>query len=277
MDTKKYLKFAGLISFCAVIVMACNSNQTSKTETTNNSETTEVDKENLKSEVSDVVYPLPSPFELTNMLNDIGARFELDVLNNVGNVDKYITEKDKALNLGVYGADLSYSVTYDKKQETNLYLKATKTLLDELSITIDFGYLFEDSAKGAVQDKDSLVNLITQVYYDTYTFLQDKSSASLSALMTTGFFIEGLYIATHISDYTYDNTEIVKLIFGQKMSVNKLIELLEGYSDDEFINEIINDLTTIKAAYGENETSLTRKQLDTIKATIGKVRAEIVE
>lgn len=277
MDTKKYLKITGLLSVLLVFVLiGCNSNQ-SKSDANDSDTAVIINKETIKAEVADVVYPLPSPFELTNMLNEIGARFEAEVLNSSENTDKYITEKDKALNLGVYGADLSYAVAYNKKQEINEYLKSTKQMVDELGITVDFTHLLDNDTKLAVVEKDSLVNLVSTTYYDTYSFLNEKSEPSLATLMTAGFWVEGMYIATHISDYTFDNYEIVKILFNQKESVKKLIELLKAYESDDYIQEMIAELVLIEKAYNGAETSLNQKQLETIKSTIAKVRTSIVE
>jgi len=267
-----------LISMSVLVVTSCKSN-TSKSEgqQVDEIDMPEMDQEEVKSEIEEVVYPLPSPFELTELLNDMGARYEGAVLNKPANAEKYITEKDKALNLGVFAADLSYTVNYDKKQEMNVYLKATKTLVDGLDITVDYGYLLEESAKEAARNKDSLVNLISKTYYDTYDFLRKNNNAELATLMTAGFWIESMYIANHISDYTFDNTEIVKIIYNQKESLNKLISLLEDYKDSEAVMTFLPSLVSIKEAFDNAETSLTKQQLAIIKNAIAEARKSIVD
>ena len=64
-------------------------------------------------------YPIPTSFEVTKMLQDASASYDDAVTNSPANVDKYETEWQKALNLGVYGADLSFASTFDKKGEAN--------------------------------------------------------------------------------------------------------------------------------------------------------------
>src|SRR6056297_1934285 len=67
-----------------------------------------ISKTEIKEKVSEVVYPLPSTFEITETLNEIGASFIISLTNDVENADQYVTEEKQALNLGVYSADLSY-------------------------------------------------------------------------------------------------------------------------------------------------------------------------
>ena len=81
----------------------------------------------LDKEVSEFIYPLPDSYEVTEMLNRIGIPYMLGTSNTVENVNRYFT--------GVYGADLSYSSTYQMTQETMLYLEAVNQLGSDLGIS----------------------------------------------------------------------------------------------------------------------------------------------
>ena len=96
--------------------------QQSQDKGTTTEEFTESKNEVLK-EISD--YPLPTSFEVTRLLIESGASYILDLCNKTDNVSKYISLKSKALNLGVYGADLSYAATYNQTQETMQFLEAS--------------------------------------------------------------------------------------------------------------------------------------------------------
>jgi hypothetical protein len=235
-------------------------------------------KKAIESEVKDVVYPLPTTFELTSMLNRIGADYILGLSNSTDNADKYFTEKARALNLGVYGADLSYASTYNRKQETMLFLKASKTLIDNLEITSAYNKTLVDDVEKNLDDKDQLVKVITNSFYDTYEFLNKNGKANLSLLVVSGSFIEGLYIATHISENTYANPEIVKVIFDQKASLEKLLEVLEPEKKDPNVSALIAEFTGLKASYDKVvEGKMTEAQLSEIIASVAKLRNNIVE
>jgi hypothetical protein len=235
-------------------------------------------KKAIESEVKDVVYPLPTTFELTSMLNRIGADYILGLSNSSDNADKYFTEKSRALNLGVYSADLSYASTYNRKQETMLFLKSSKTLIDNLEITSAYNETLVDDVEKSLDDKDQLVKIITNSFYDTYEFLNKNGKANLSLLVVSGSFIEGLYIATHISENTYANPEIVKVIFDQKSSLEKLLGVLEPEKEDPNVATLINELSGLKASYDKViDGKMTEEQLNEIIASVAKLRNGIVE
>lgn len=235
-------------------------------------------KKAIESEVKDVVYPLPTTFELTSMLNRIGADYILGLSNSSENADKYFTEKARALNLGVYSADLSYASTYNRKQETMLFLKASKTLIDNLEITSAYNETLVDDVEKNLDDKDQLVKVITNSFYDTYEFLNKNGKANLSLLVVSGSFIEGLYIATHISENTYANPEIVKVIFDQKASLEKLLEVLEPEKNDPNVAALIAELSGLKASYDKVvDGKMTEDQLNEIIASVAKLRKSIIE
>ncbi len=235
-------------------------------------------KKAIEKEVKDVVYPLPTTFELTSMLNRIGADYILGLSNSSENADKYFTEKARALNLGVYSADLSYASTYQRKQETMLFLKASKSLIDNLEITSAYNETLVEEVEKNLDDKDQLVKVITNSFYDTYEFLNKNAKGNLSLMVVSGSFIEGLYIATHISDNTYANPEIVKVIFDQKAILEKLLEVLAPEAKDANIASLIADLTGLKASYDKIvDGSMTEDQLNEISASVAKLREGIVQ
>ena len=234
-------------------------------------------KKAIAKEIKDVVYPLPTTFELTSMLNRIGADYILGISNSTENADKYFTEKARALNLGVYSADLSYASTYRRKQETMLFLKASKKIIDNLEITAAFNETLVSDVEKNLDNKDELVKIITNSFYETYSFLNKNGKANLSLFVVSGSFIEGLYIATHISDNTFSNPEIVKVIFDQKDSLERLLEVLQPEVQDPNIAALIADFKGLKASYDKIDESMTKAQLTEITASVAKLRGAIVK
>ena len=134
-----------ILASAIVLLAACKSGSQSS-----NKEQSKADSLGLKEiseNVKDVVYPLPTPFEMTRMLNNIGAAYVRGILNPTDKSEKYFTEKAKAFNLGVFGADLAYAATYDQKQDVKLYSQSLKKLADDLGINIDYTKLLSDEYK----------------------------------------------------------------------------------------------------------------------------------
>lgn len=270
---KLNLKIVSSIAVAGFVLLftACNQSGSKTTE-----EATDISKEEITTDVKAIVYPLPSPFELAQKLEQAGATYLGSVLNSPENIDKYFTEKSKALALGVYGADLSYAGNYNQMQDVQVYSKIVNSLVDELGVEVNFNELMTEDGKMKFENKDSMVNIVSGMVYNTYDFFKTKSEPSLAGLMVAATWIEGLYIATHISEDTFNNYEMVKLIFDQKTTLNKVLDLLAHFKGDERIDSLSGVLEKLNAIYDEAGDSLTKEQLDNITVTIEAVRESIV-
>ena len=275
MLTKNLLhkSLAIVIATGVLLFVSCQGNKSG------NQAQTAGDTANIKEisqNVKEVVYPLPTPFEMTRMLSNIGVSYSSAILNPVDKAEKYFTEKSKAVNLGIYGADVAYAATYDQKQDVKLYLKALKTLVDELGISIDYSRMLSDEFKEKINNKDTLISIITTTYYDTYKNLKAKGSQESAAMMVTGMWVEVMYIATNISKDSYNNPEIVKLIAKQKDSYLKLLELLGSLNKNKDIKDLETKFMILKPVYEKVDQGLHQKDYELILKTIQDVRKSFI-
>ncbi len=270
---KSIIPIASLIIATSVILASCNMGSKSS----NKSKAPEIKKENVEKEVRDFVYPLPTSFEVTDMLNRIEAAYILSLSNPVSNVDKYFTEKNQALNLGIYSADLSYASTYNQKQETVDFMNASKSLIDKLDISAALDADLLVNIESNLDNKDKLVELITDSYYDTYEFLNKNDRGAVSMLVIAGSWVEALYIATHISEDTFNNREMVSIIMNQKEPLNKLMTILKQVETNEDVQATMEDLKILHEIYNSIDSgSITEDQLSAIKDNVAVVREKFV-
>ena len=270
MTTKKITAILAVLAI-ALFSVSCGGGA----KQAEDAEETHVTKEEAFKSVTK--YPLPTAFEVTKMLNKAGASYILSLNNPVENVDKYFTEKSKALNLGIYGANLSYASTYQMKQETMNYLKVSKRLIDELQITTAFNKQFADRIEANIDNKDSLIHIISDSFYDTYDFLNQNGKDNISLLVMAGSWIEGLYITTQIAIISKNNEDFMKIIANQKDPLNKLLELMEPASTDSGVTEVKEMLKPLHEAFKKVEgEELTPEQFNEISDAVAKVRAEII-
>jgi len=275
MLTKNLLhkSLAIVIAAGVLLFVSCQGNKSgNQAQTTADS----ANMKNISQNVKEVVYPLPTPFEMTNMLNTIGVGYSSAILNPVDKAEKYFTEMSKAVNLGVYGADVAYAATYDQKQDVKLYLKALKTLVDELGINIDYSKMLSNEFKEKINNKDTLVKIITDTYYVTYKDLQGKGSKELSVMMVTGMWVEVMYIATNISKDSYNNSDIVKMISKQKDSYLKLLEILTSMNKNKDIKDLETKFLILKPVYEKVDQGLYQKDYQLILKTIQDIRKSFV-
>jgi len=231
-------------------------------------------KDQVIKEISE--YPLPTAFEVTNLLIKAGAGYILDLSNPVVSVDKYINIKSKALNLGIYGADLSYAATYNQSQETMQFLKVTSQLIDELQISSGFNQTLVDKVEKNLGNVDSLINIISDSFYDTYRHLKDNHQDEVSVLVMAGSWIEAIYITSQISILSKNNQELVKIIAQQRPSLSKLMEIMEPVRENNMITDVYNDLKSIKNIFDNAGETFTASQLDELNKEIETLRNKIV-
>jgi hypothetical protein len=235
-----------------------------------------LNKELLTSDIKEVLYPLPAPFEMTKMLNDIGATYSPKNLNNVGNAEKYFTEQSKAVNIGIYGADLAYASTYQQQQDIQTYLNSIKMLADQLGITYDYSKLLSDDYKKKFENKDSLIAIVTNTIYNTYQYLDQKSNPDLAVNMVTGMWVELMYIATNISEKSYNSTGMVDIISKQKASYEKVMSLLIARNANPDIKSLEVKLEVLKPVYDKVDAGLSEADYNLILKTIKAVRSSLV-
>lgn len=275
---KKGNIFKNLLAIILIAVLFFPSCKPAQKSGSQNKASVSIDKDKISEDVREFVYPLPTSFEVTEMLNEIGAAYILTLSNETANVKRYLTEKSKALNLGIYSADLSYASTYNQKQATTDYINVSKILIDALNISAAIDANIIKQIENNQDDKEKLTELITNTFYDTYEFLNKNGRSEVSMLIVAGAWVEGLYIITHISEDTYNDKEMVKLVMEQKTSLNKLVELLKVTKEDNATAETLKLLKPLKALYDSIEDgAITENQLNEIKASIYSIREEIIQ
>lgn len=255
------------------LVVSCKQSTEDKSQT---NEGEKLSKEEILKGLEEATFPLPEPMSVYRMLEDIGASYVGDVLNPVESLEKYMITNVKAVNLGVYAADLSYAMVYDKQEDIDKYTKTLKNLIDQLNIKIDYKTLMSEETKEKSISTDSLISVTTNVFYNMYDFLYKESDPSLAALMVNGYYIESLYIATHISEDTFNNIEIVKIIYQQSTSLGDLIELNKKFADNQYIQTLQSSLVKLKEYYDSTDGSLNKEQLNKITTTVEAIRESLI-
>ena len=234
-------------------------------------------KDRIGQEVSEFVYPLPETDDVVAMINDIGIPY-IAITNSVDNVNKYFTAKSKAYNIGVYGTDLSYSSTYNLTQETMLYLEAINQLGNDLGISSIYNEDLLNSIDENINDKEKLIEIITTTVYDTYDFLNKNGKGDLSILMVAGGWIEALYLSANVSLNASNNPELLKVIYSQKPSLEKLVSLMEERKENADIQELLNLIQPVIAAFdGFESEEITPEQFNTFDTAINDLREKIIK
>ncbi len=221
-------------------------------------------------------YPLPSSTEVVNLIYEAGATYNLTLSNDAQKAGDYITQRDKALNLGVYGADLAYASTYMMKQRSLFYLEACKTLIDELGIATTFNLTYADRVESNLDNRDSMMMIVEDSFIDTWDHLVTNEQDILARLVVCGSWIEGMYITVNVAKSAKDNTTMMEILANQDNSLNKLVSLLEAVKDVNEVTSIFQGLVELQGIYEGVGESLTGDQLALVSEKVAALRDAIV-
>lgn len=232
------------------------------------------DKEELIEELSG--YPLPSSYEIADLVFRAGAPYLNDIPNDPNKVGEYITQRDKALNLGVYGADLCYASTHGMKHWTMLFLESSETLINELGISTTFNSDYTARIEANLDDRDSVISIVSDSFVDTWDYLVDNRQDVLARLVVCGSWIEGVYITTNITQTARDNSEFLEILATQKNSLDRLVSLMEPVKDLDEVNDIFKGLFDLQDIYEDVGEALTEEQLEMIHTRVGALRESLI-
>jgi len=261
----------GLLAIMLVLGYGCRNAQQRQGETI--PDELDIPDDNIEALTG---YPLPTSYEITNLIYEAGAGYILSLSNDAQKASDYITQSDKALNLGIYGADLCYASTYMMKQRVLNYLEATKILIDELGINTKFNLNYAERVENNLNDRDSIIQIVEASFFDTWDHMVSNEQDILARLMVSGSWIEGMYITTNIAKSSRDNTTFLEILATQSGSLNKLVSLLEPVQDTSDISMIYQNLVEIQGIYEGIGETMTTDQLDMITSKITELRNSLV-
>lgn len=231
----------------------------------------------IEGEIEATVYPLPTSVEVIKTLTDLEVGYIIGISNPVENLKKYFTSTSRAINLGVYGADLSYATLYNIQQEVINYLDAIRALSNELNMSKIYSEELYEKIKLNFDNRDELVKILTNAFNETYVYLTENDQQTLALLVVGGAWVEGMYLTTHISDAAYQVSGISGVLLEQKKSFDLYLEITQPYATDPSISDFLKLLEPVKKVYEGIGTSLTEQNIKDITSVITEVRIKTVQ
>lgn len=223
--------------------------------------------------IADISKNISSPVEIANLLQMLEVPFSPNYLASSIDPKNQSTGFDKALKLGILGADLGYLNMYEKTGTSLDVLSSIRKLAEDIKVGQFFNF---EAIKRLSQSKtnlDSLLFISIDSYSQIDTYLRENDRGQLSALMIIGVWIEGQYLATQVVSM-YPDTILRDRIGEQKIILGDLIMLISPYcSRDKEFASLCKDIQDIKDKY--RDVRITYTQGDPI--SVEKDGALVVE
>ena len=207
--------------------------------------------------ISDIASNITSPVEIANLLLMMDVPFSADFLASSLEANEKSTLFDKALSLGVLGADLGYLNIYEMTGTSINILSSISKLASDLNVSQFFDFETIKRLSLNRNNLDSLLFLSVDSYNQIDDFLRDNGRGNLSSLIIIGMWLEGQYFATQVVGQ-YPNKQLRDRIGEQKIILNDLILLATPYKslnvDYGILCGYLND---IKSAYDDVQITYT--------------------
>lgn len=284
-----------MLSAVAVLTSGCGNDAAKDGDELPEVDSTQTTIVNINGEI----FSIPSPIQMAYLVKNSGANYSKDILNAPSKSSQYTNNFSKALNLGIYGADLGYVTMYDQAQDAIGYMNSAKKLASELNISNAFDNATLERFQKNLGNKDSMLVLTSVAYRTVDSYLKTNERNDISGLVLAGGWIESLYFATNVYK-TKQSEDVKRRIAEQKSSLQSLIKLLtQYYSQPEYTEfvDALNDLSsvfdgvTFKYVYekpttdvdkkltvinSKSEVTISSEQIESISKKINDIRAKIV-
>ncbi len=207
---------------------------------------------------------LPSPLESAMLIKSAGAKFDNALLNPVGNVSKYVTNKSMALNLGIYTCDLSFASMYEQTQLIIDCMSSAKKMADGLGILKAIEQSKIDELEENINNSEKIMEIVSETFMNSNSYLADNGQPAIAAMVLVGGWIEGLYISTQLVDMKdFNGNKLVGRIIDQKLSIDILFNLLNSSKGNPAVDELLVQIQQLKVVF------------DKIKITTSAIRPEV--
>ncbi len=207
---------------------------------------------------SDISMDFSSPIEIANLLQVQGVPFSQGYLASSLKATYQASSFDKALAMGILGADLGYLNIYEKTGNSIEVLSSIRKLAEGLNVGQYFDFETIKRLSLSKSNLDSLLFLSIDSYNQIDKYLTENNRGQLSALIIIGAWIEAQYLATQVIRHHPDHL-LRDRIGEQKHFLSELIRMTEPYcSLDRQFTGLCSQLKEISSKYDGVEISYTQ-------------------
>lgn len=233
------------LGLASLIIYSCGD---PKTEEVNGDEVPDTDTvKAVALNVGGELFSVPSPIQTALLIQKSGVAYDKTILNPGSKNGQYTSDYAKALNLGIYGADLGYVSMYNQSQDALGYLGAVKQLADKLGVSAAFDQQTMKRINDNISNKDSMLVLVGIAYRASDAYLKTNKRTEISSLILTGGWIESMHFS--ITAYNKKQTDEIKYrIAEQKQALGSIIKLMNSHNMPDAA-ELVKELEDLAKVY----------------------------
>ena len=237
-----------------LIIGGCG-NKNSADTTENQVDTATVKPEAKKPGEVQKYSQVPSPGEMFSFIKQVSSKSKEDLtkLNNPDNLKLYNDNKSRALNFGVYSADLLFCSTFNHGKEVVKYFVNVKKLGDQLGISTAIDEKTANRISDNISNADSLSAISNDLYFTTFDHLESNDRGNTLALVMAGGWVESIYMVTSMEPTFKKDSPVVTRIAEQKFTLDNLLDFMKKYEKDADVADALKQLGELKSIFDKIE------------------------
>jgi hypothetical protein len=278
---KKLFSLSLIISTLPILFSSCGSDVTKEQAILSLDEENEEDT-NAEDQIT---YILPSPLQIASIFKKSGMAYISGLANNPDNTNKYTGSFNKALAMGVYSADLAYTVVNKQTQESLNYLKTVRELANGVGLSSIFDSdNFLARFEKNIGNEDSLAYIISDLQIDMDAYLEENEKEHIAILIFAGAWTESVFLGSKTIENN-SNQKVSNRLGEQFIVLGNLIKALQSeQKSSEKIPALITDFQAIhdlfKGIVVDTESiseEINEIQLKNLTVSVENLRKKIVE
>lgn len=268
----RYLVFV-LVAF--LIATSCKHDKKPATTKIEKALEVELDTSSKVIKFENSLFSVPSPYQLSILIKNIGANYNAELLNPTDNFKQYTSLFKKSINLGVYGADLAYLNIYQQSPSALTYFSIIKIMAQDLGLSAAIDPNIFERIENNIDQQDSLLYIMSNTYHNVDFFLKENQRQREGALVLAGGWVEAMYFLSKLALET-KNDVLIQRIGENKQPLENLIKVLSPYyNETEDIKLLVDDLIDLAYEFDAIETSYKFIEPTTIpESKLTKVHSE---
>jgi hypothetical protein len=242
-------RYCILMIFLCLAGVSCKQDKKSSNGKLNKELEVELDTTDKVIKFENSLFSLPSPYQLSILIKEIGSDYNSELLNPSENLKLYTSNFKKSINLGIYGADLGYLNIYRQSPSAITYFSIIKILSQDLGLTSAISPTIMTRIENNIDNQDSLLFIMSNIYRDVDFYLKESQRQREGSLVLAGGWIEAMYFLTHLAIES-KNELLIQRVGENKQPLENLIKILQPYiNESEEIKKLYDDLIDLAYEY----------------------------
>lgn len=211
------------------------------------------------------LFSIPSPIQTAMFIQKNGSGYNSSLLIPAGKARSQSTATDKAMVLGMLGADLGYISIFADQDKALPYMASIQMLSEDLGLGGAFNEEIVSRFSDNIGVTDSMLVLLSDLYESGDAYLKKEKRTDVAALVLLGGWVEGLHFSCQ--EAINGSEAMRKRVAEQKSALDRLVKMLGPHaSDSPSIDKTMRQLNDLRTQFAKVNSTYTYRKPETITA-----------